>query len=591
MLQQRRKQAEAAALRTANENRNAGKPSRSNSPVKSQGRAAERPRPSKFEGGGRERPQPSGRGDSHGRSKREKDVQVTVPTTNDNLATFEQSFEIIPAQKRLRSCGLPPPKEAGSRRNSRIIQRLPSWLRASRRFIAFAHRGRLVAVSQASPFVYWETLAADEESRSRVLREILEPFLKNADLVKAMFAAGSTPPTAPPKNLTAEAVKENTSAGDDEDPADATTATSPHIDGSGIGKGSREQEEGMDDAWLQPPPPTTTAATASGVESQHPGSCPSVENEEQPGIRSWGYLSSLAARGGWKVDAAEIARRDDSVELKFDSIAFDVFVRTGDRGSERRTATEGITGTAFSPRTPARPSRTNNCRAESASREDDDDDDDHHDASTVPSAIVTNAVPFRLAQGLPRELGPLLFDANIDADILAGKNIDPSPSEKEKSDSPAKKSTADDPSSPKRGKMDSSSPKTDALELNPQEQQQEEEEEEEEGEGFGLGQGWGGREIWTRKADPLGTGEVFSHISRGEQSDDDVVGAIEVRLRAGPLGVAELARAGLPKDVSALVVGVDGGDTGDGKGVGGSGSGGASGVGATGGKAGTSRTH
>ena len=86
----------------------------------------------------------------------------------------------------------------------------------------------------------------------------------------------------------------------------------------------------------------------------------------------------------------------------------------------RRTATEGITGTAFSPRTPARPSRTNNCRAESASREDDDDDD-HHDASTVPSAIVTNAVPFRLAQGLPRELGPLLFDANIDADILAGK--------------------------------------------------------------------------------------------------------------------------------------------------------------------------
>ena len=139
--------------------------------------------------------------------------------------------------------------------------------------------------------------------------------------------------------------------------------------------------------------------------------------------------------------------------------------------------------------------------------------------------------------------------------------------------------------------MDSSSPKTDALELNPQEQQQEEEEEEEEGEGFGLGQGWGGREIWTRKADPLGTGEVFSHISRGEQSDDDVVGAIEVRLRAGPLGVAELARAGLPKDVSALVVGVDGGDTGDGKGVGGSGSGGASGVGATGGKAGTSRTH
>lgn len=180
--------------------------------------------------------------------------------------------------------------------------------------------------------------AADEESRSRVLREILEPFLKNADLVKAMFAAGSTPPTAPPKNLTAEAVKENTSAGDDEDPADATTATSPHIDGSGIGKGSREQEEGMDDAWLQPPPPTTTAATASGVESQHPGSCPSVENEEQPGIRSWGYLSSLAARGGWKVDAAEIARRDDSVELKFDSIAFDVFVRTGDRGSERWVA-------------------------------------------------------------------------------------------------------------------------------------------------------------------------------------------------------------------------------------------------------------
>lgn len=38
------------------------------------------------------------------------------------------------------------------------VQVVPSWLHASQRFIAIAYRGRLVAVSQASPAVFWETL-------------------------------------------------------------------------------------------------------------------------------------------------------------------------------------------------------------------------------------------------------------------------------------------------------------------------------------------------------------------------------------------------------------------------------------------------
>lgn len=40
------------------------------------------------------------------------------------------------------------------------MQVSPPWLLASQRFVALAHRGRLVAVSQAAPYVFWETLVS-----------------------------------------------------------------------------------------------------------------------------------------------------------------------------------------------------------------------------------------------------------------------------------------------------------------------------------------------------------------------------------------------------------------------------------------------
>lgn len=51
-----------------------------------------------------------------------------------------------------------------------------------------------------------------------------------------------------------------------------------------------------------------------------------------------------------------------------------------------------------------------------------------HDKAKRPTrALVTNAVPFNLKEGLPRELGPLLFDPVADASVLAGGRLFLSP--------------------------------------------------------------------------------------------------------------------------------------------------------------------
>ncbi|CAM9296384.1 unnamed protein product, partial [Laminaria digitata] len=489
----------AAAIRAGHDNRNAKSPRpNSNSPGRQEGGRLQQ----------QQQQSPTSGREPRGRSKREKDVPVKVPTTNDNLADFEQSAleaslhknalaAVASLLQRKRavvaireSDRLGRTKEAWARSGTSPfcigIQSLPSWLCASRRFIALAHRGRLVAVSQASPFVYWETLVT-EESRSQVLRAILEPFLENADLLKAMFEEPSITTT--------------------------TAATPPYIGGGSSGS---RQEGRRDGAWTQPQPPhtTTTTTTASpGGVTASPGNGRSGASEEEPepgGGSSWGYLSSLAARGCWKVDAAEIARRDDSVELEFDSMAFDVFVRGTDVRSSESHGNK-----------PTSRSNNHSSRTESSARRGDGDD-------SVPRAIaiVTNAVPFRLGHGLPQELGPLLFDSIADAAVLAGKQ-------------------ADD--------FLSSSPEKDALfpeknALVPETGTQKE------GDGYqhDPGQGWV-RDMWTRKAGPFGTGEVFSHVHR-RLDDGGASSSIEVRLRAGPLSAAELAKAGLPKDVSALVV-------------------------------------
>lgn len=83
-----------------------------------------------------------------------------------------ESFEIIPAQKRLRSCGLPPPKEAGSRRNSRIVALGSKQGRMGEiGHIPFLYRGESLENVCAHPAVSTchatRAVAAREDSGSR----------------------------------------------------------------------------------------------------------------------------------------------------------------------------------------------------------------------------------------------------------------------------------------------------------------------------------------------------------------------------------------------------------------------------------------
>lgn len=241
---------------------------------------------------------------------------------------------------------------------------------------------------------------------------------------------------------------------------------------------------------------------------------------------------------------------------------------TGDGESEAESSRQGkpTPSTAFSGR---RAESSANCR----------DRDGDGGAESTPRAIVTTAVPFRLEHGLPRELGPLLFDADADADVLAGK-----------ADSFSSSSLETDALLSEMEAL----PGTDGSSSNLKEKKRKEDEEGDDDDGdYGLEEQGRGREKWTRKPHPLGAGDVLSHFVRGggrlSDGDDGGAACVEVRLRAAPLNAAQLAKAGLPKDVSALVVGVSDDDAGNGKGTSGGGSGGGGGVGSSRGKTGTSR--
>ncbi|CAM9715438.1 unnamed protein product, partial [Discosporangium mesarthrocarpum] len=130
---------------------------------------------------------------------------------------------------------------------------------------------------------------------------------------------------------------------------------------------------------------------------------------------SWGFFSSLAPRSCWRMDAHAIARRENSVEIGYDSIAFEIVL---DLASQRQQRYED----ALEKRTQDR-----------LERGDWGNEDPSHDvdingrpgtanASSTGNQpnfttrlVITHVLPFRLlgpgAGGLPvRELGPLLFD-------------------------------------------------------------------------------------------------------------------------------------------------------------------------------------
>lgn len=206
---------------------------------------------------------------------------------------------------------------------------------------------------------------------------------------------------------------------------------------------------------------------------------------------------------------------------------------------------------------------------------------------------MTNAVPFRLGHGLPQELGPLLFDSIADAAVLAGKQADDFLSSSPEKDALFPEKNALSPETGTVNFNKNALPENTSLKLNSTELNSNElklnSNQQKEGDGYQHDPGQGRvRDIWTRKAGPFGTGEVFSHVQR-QLDDGGASRSIEVRLRAGPLSAAELAKARLPKDMSALVVAVDGGATTNGKGVGGGG--GSGGVGGSGGNTGISRVH
>lgn len=282
---------------------------------------------------------------------------------------------------------------------------------------------------------------ANRENLGRVLRAILEPFQENADLLKAMFVGGQSP------NAT--------------DPADCTTTNARRFTTS-----TGSKEVGI---------PELEARTATGQRGEE------SEGGSAAGYGRWGYWSSLSSRGCWKVDARTAAQRDPSVELGFDSVAFDVFIRPEDH-------CEGRAG------------------AEAPSSK-----------SRHAHAIVSNAVPFRLVDGLPRELGPLLFDETVDASLLGGRGECRPLSRGAKSE--REKHPAGVEPDGKDSKMG------------------------EDQEGV--------EDDWVETEGPRGCGPVLSHIRRGCRP---VEGVVEVRLRAKPLDTKQLARAGLPQDMSALVV-------------------------------------
>lgn len=193
-----------------------------------------------------------------------------------------------------------------------------------------------------------KTLLTRKET-SQIIEGILDPFLHNADLVKAMFVPLRLP--ANDVSLATPDTRNNNnggggggSAGVEQDgkPLDSTDGANvscvPVTSGESIGRQHHGKRDGQDTRgggqWSAPPADvTTTTTTAGGVSASAGGGFGAGAGGGS--CSPWGYRTSLAPRGCWKVDAGMVARRDDSVELGFDSVAFEIFLDLGHQRLER----------------------------------------------------------------------------------------------------------------------------------------------------------------------------------------------------------------------------------------------------------------
>lgn len=344
----------------------------------------------------------------------------------------------------------------------------------------------------------------------QVLRRVLRPFLDNTDLLRAMFV-GSL-------------LSKDGDAATDTPTTDTTTTRRPTISTRKAGGGLRQGETRGGGEWSPPPSTATPANGKVTAKDAAPGQNGGSSEDDGPAADGgmWGYRSSLSSKGCWKVDAWASARKDTSVELGFDSVAFDLFVNPGDetgektaaaavRIAEKRAAARHDHGTAL------KRSSSNSSGSSSSAR-----------------AVVSNVVPFRLVDGLPRELGPILFSADEISSIVSAGDPDHQrpPSRGARRGHARQKAVAVEP---------------EAAGSNPKENQEHVEEDDGEEEQK--------ESLWARKKDPSGSGHVIlSHVHRGAAADAEGT-AVEVRIRGESSDVGgALARSGLPQDMSGLVV-------------------------------------
>lgn len=320
-----------------------------------------------------------------------------------------------------------------------------------------------------------------------ILRGVLGPFLENTDLLRAMFVDGHASTDAAPA-------------------AGGVTATRRPAARAG---GIREGDTCGGGEWSPPPstnPPASSGrapAEDSGDSREDGRAAGGISSSNSSSSSAWGYRSSVSSKGCWKVDAWAAARRDGSVDLSFDSIAFEIFVRPedgrwGKGGAEEEEGTSAATAVAAAGKR----------------------------SSSSPATVVTNVLPFRLVDGLPRELGLLLFDKKLVASLLAEDDADHQPPSRDS----ARRRQGKEAGSAEPGGADSSPGET------PEE-------------------GETGKTLWVRKKASNSTGPVLSHVHHADAVEG--VGKVEVRIRGEPLDAEALAMAGLPQDMAALVVAAD----------------------------------
>lgn len=172
-----------------------------------------------------------------------------------------------------------------------------------------------------------------------MLQGVLQPFIDNAALLKAMFARCrpsakqnvATAPSAP-----SGAVKSSLPRDDDNGGIGTNEANSDQPVGAVASTMHETEENASKTQQGQCGNMRWTSSTDGDREEQARGggewSAPAVDtvtgrsSEGMGPSSAWGYRSYMCSRGCWRVDAGTAARADASVELDFDSVAFEVFV-------------------------------------------------------------------------------------------------------------------------------------------------------------------------------------------------------------------------------------------------------------------------